>query len=323
MSRLSAANEAKLRQLIREFRVEKCEAWILRHAMECILLHVDKPDEYQQKGNSRIGGVPDIPASFSWPQRADGKYLSFLMQLDLAALPVLSTNDLPRVGHLYVFVGDDENSDNVEHKLIYDATPGAGLSRATSPRTSQMASESLVGLKAFLLTSELALSVPETVVSEQWKDRDVDVDDEVWDAYSDMRQALHARKGEPPSQLFGYSSFFGDDPARTSFYVSADRTNVERESLENLEASLKEWEADGNQLSIATLKQQIADYHWYQAHREEVEAGVKQWRLLLQIESNVTLNLWWWDAGAVQVMIRHADLKRHHFDDTHMTLFTN
>lgn len=323
MSRLSPASEAKLRELIREFHVEKCEPWILRHAMDCVLLWVDKPDGYKQKGNSRIGGVPDVPANFSWPQRADGKYLSFVMQLDLSELPALPFKGLPCAGRLYVFVGDDENTGNVEHRLIYDKSAGEGLSRATSPPPKQMASDGLGGLKAFSLTSELALSLPETVVSEQWKDCDVGVDDEVWDNYSEMRESLRPQKGEPPSQLFGYSSFFGDDPARTAFYVTAGRMNVERESLEKLETSLKEWEAHGNQECIATCQKEIADYHWYQKHREDVEAGVKQWRLLLQIESNARLKLWWWDAGSVQVMIRDSDLQRHRFDDTHMTLFSN
>jgi len=57
-------------------------------------------------------------------------------------------------------------------------------------------------------------------------------------------------------------------------------------------------------LSIATCRKRIADYLWYQSNRHVVDAGVKEWQLLLQIESNKNVGLWWWDAGSVQIMIR-------------------
>jgi uncharacterized protein YwqG len=312
-----------LRQLIAQFRVEKLEPWILRHVAECILLHVESRTEVGRIGNSRIGGPPDLPRAFEWPRRPDGKFLNFVMQVDLTQLPVSQCKELPELGRLYIFVGDDENSSNVEHKVIYDKSSSQTLAPTQQPDPSQLASDHLLDLMPHAIGSELTLSLPETVVSEQWRDRDVDIDDEVWDSYSELRQSLRPAQGEPPSQLLGYPSFFGDDPARTAFYTAAGRLNVERETLESIEASLKEWEADGNALSIATCRKRKDDFLWYQAHREEVESRVKEWRLLVQIQSNAHVGLWWWDAGSVQIMIRQPDLQVAQFDKTQMTLFSN
>jgi hypothetical protein len=45
--------------------------------------------------------------------------------------------------------------------------------------------------------------------------------------------------------------------------------------------------------------------------------------LLLQIESNKSVGLWWWDAGSVQIMIRASDLQHRRFSSTRMALFSN
>src|SRR5262249_33810638 len=118
--KLSTANAKRLQELIAQYKVEKLQPWIARHASECILLHVTDADEYLRQGNCRIGGVPDLRTGFKWARNKDGNCLSFIMQIDLAALPQLQTKELPKSGHLFIFVGNDSNSSNVELALIYD-----------------------------------------------------------------------------------------------------------------------------------------------------------------------------------------------------------
>jgi uncharacterized protein YwqG len=323
LSRLSSANEIRIKALISEFGLAKLEPWIMRHATECILLRVDAPNPSQEKGMSRMGGMPDLPKSVRWPARDDGKLFSHIMQIDLGDLPQLQSRAIPDSGRLYVFVGDDGVSGNVEHRVIYDNSSVLDLARASQPQEGDLASESLLELKPYALIFELSLSLPETAVSEQWRDREIDMNDEVWDKYSEMRATLSKTRGEPPSQLLGYASFFGDDPARTAFYSKIGRMNVEGESLAKIRERLEVWKADGNPLSIAYCEKQEEDYHWYLAHQNEIDAGVNEWQLLLQIQSNKYVGLWWWDAGSVQLMIRKADLSRLRFDNTHMGLFSN
>ena len=301
----------------------KLEPWIMRHVTECILLRVGVPDPMQEKGNSRIGGMPDLPKSVDWPARDDGKLLSHVMQIDLGQLPQTQSQPIPDAGRLHVFVGDDEDSGSVEHCLIYDNCSLEELARAVPPREDDLASESLLDLKPHVLTAELSLSLPETVVSEQWRDRDFDADDDAWDRYSDMRSTVLESRGEPSNQLLGYASFFGDDPARTAYYSKAGRMDVERESLEKISESLKKAKAHGNPHSIAYCEMQVEDYHWFVAHQNEIDAGVKEWQLLLQIQSNKHVGLWWWDAGSVQLMIRNEDLRCLRFDNIYMSLFSH
>lgn len=53
-------------------------------------------------GATRSGGAPDLPASFEWP-RNHGVPLAHVVQLDLAALPVVAGVPLPREGVLSLF----------------------------------------------------------------------------------------------------------------------------------------------------------------------------------------------------------------------------
>ena len=56
-------------------------------------------------GASKIGGLPDLPASASWPTYLDGKPLAFLCQVDLGEIAKLGTilDGLPASGLLSLF----------------------------------------------------------------------------------------------------------------------------------------------------------------------------------------------------------------------------
>ena len=73
---------------------------LLRHARPEVVL-VPAPGE-PPVGASKLGGAPDLPAGAPWPAGGDGRPLTFLAQLDLAALPEVDP-DLPRDGTLSFF----------------------------------------------------------------------------------------------------------------------------------------------------------------------------------------------------------------------------
>lgn len=60
-----------------------------------------------EPGSSRLGGVPDLPEGFAWPRAGDA-LMTFVAQLDLAALPALPPGPdadlLPRSGVLSLFL---------------------------------------------------------------------------------------------------------------------------------------------------------------------------------------------------------------------------
>ena len=60
----------------------------------------------QQPGASRLAGTPDLPADVPWPKHKD-KFLPFVAQIDLAALPRWEGNPLPKSGWIWAFAGGD------------------------------------------------------------------------------------------------------------------------------------------------------------------------------------------------------------------------
>ncbi len=52
-------------------------------------------------GGSKLGGLPDLPASMNWPSHPSGKALTFIGQLDLSEVPL--RHGLPGDGVLYFF----------------------------------------------------------------------------------------------------------------------------------------------------------------------------------------------------------------------------
>jgi hypothetical protein len=68
-------------------------------------------------GQSRIGGLPDLPASIEWPDAAADTLMSFILQIDLAELPVFQDNPLPHRGMLYLFL--DEQDYTADQLLVY------------------------------------------------------------------------------------------------------------------------------------------------------------------------------------------------------------
>jgi hypothetical protein len=264
MATLSPHNQAKLRQVISEFELEPLEPWLLKHATECVLLHVSDRDPYRNMGNSRIGGMPDLPPSLPWPAGPNGARFSFIMQINLAEISAIQGENSLRSGRLHVFVGDDEDSTNVAHTLVYDQSPPNTLTRKSVPDQRELANENLIGLKPHLIKSEVALSLPGITVLDQARGQEIAINDALLDRYMEMGSNLNPGRGELPCQFLGYTAFFGD----------------------------------------------------------EVTAGVEE-RLLLRIESNKHVGLWWWDAGFVEILIRDCDLVSERFDNTRMVLFSS
>src|SRR5262245_43438750 len=59
-------------------------------------------------GQSRVGGVPDLPARFAWPSY-QGKHLAFVAQIDLREVArAMPDGPLPQEGQLWFFYAWDQ-----------------------------------------------------------------------------------------------------------------------------------------------------------------------------------------------------------------------
>ncbi|UYB51905.1 DUF1963 domain-containing protein [Xanthomonas sp. AM6] len=99
-------------------------------AWRAIALATDEADDYRLRGNTRFGGLPDLPPDLPYPRFTafDGtvRPMQFIAQLDCAQLAPLQTY-LPREGVLYFFISDQED---LTPQVFHYAGPRAALQTA-------------------------------------------------------------------------------------------------------------------------------------------------------------------------------------------------
>jgi hypothetical protein len=131
MTKLTSEQIAELRALIAKHRLERIAHLLEVSAQSAIQFVTAEPDDYAVLGRSRIGGVPDLPPEFEWPQ-AEAHYLVFVAQINLSDLPSLEDSPLPSEGILYFFYGRIGPGIR-HHRVLYYAGDTSHLRKAHQP----------------------------------------------------------------------------------------------------------------------------------------------------------------------------------------------
>jgi hypothetical protein len=144
----------RLRALIGKFRMEAIADQLLRHAAPCITLLLEdvfagssgETVSDSPVGTSRMGGLPDAPADFRWPvfqcgYSGETVYSGFLMQVNLADMPLWSGAPLPRRGLLSVFHRDQCAPFRESFEVHWFEADPRSLHRAEPPQGMACASE--------------------------------------------------------------------------------------------------------------------------------------------------------------------------------------
>lgn len=102
----------KLETVISDQDLQPYQQGLTQLARKSVAIATTDEDHYEQKGNSRFGGLPDLPAGTSYPSFTsyDGtlKGLQFISQLNCADIAHLQ-DYLPRTGILYFFIRDQDD----------------------------------------------------------------------------------------------------------------------------------------------------------------------------------------------------------------------
>lgn len=122
-SRFYASYDAALLQLldgaISAAGLDDFREGLIRRTRRSVALATTEKDSYEEKGNHRFGGLPDLPPGMSYPTFTDAydqeRGLQFIAQINCAAVAHLQ-DYLPRTGMLYFFIEDQEE---VEPKVLY------------------------------------------------------------------------------------------------------------------------------------------------------------------------------------------------------------
>lgn len=199
----------QLTTLIEEHGLLEHQADILASVRPAIALGLGQA-EPGQIGQSRIGGMPDLPASIAWPQDVRlHKYLCFLLQIDLAELPVFPENPFPRQGMLYLFASEDEDP---EQFVVY--TGSELLVPAQLPETAQFVTDWYEDLIAHRLMFTLFADLPRWATSDYGALCDRLQLDE--DRFEDLTRALSRNS---VGKLLGHVAGIGHDPREDAYIV--------------------------------------------------------------------------------------------------------
>lgn len=273
-----------------------CKEEVLASLLPAIRISAERDDIANLPiGSSRMGGMPDLPTGVDWPgwrNPRSGRHqnLDFIAQISMTDVAQFDcANVLPTNGLLFFFY-DIENEpwgfdplDKGSSKVIYHPGAAVTLERRSPPAP----------------TTKIH-ACRRLAFHEHWTVRDS------FDNFSD--------------------NLFDDD--------SADEIEEQLldlfDEIESLSGSDRAHQLLGNprtvqnpmelECQLVTNGLYCGDSSAYKSQRAiELQSGADQWKLLLQVDSDLDSSGWMWgDNGRIYYWIKESDLRSVHFNDTWM-----
>lgn len=269
----------------------------------CIRLQLQPIEEDQIFiGQSKIGGLPDLPADIVWPNETvveqekekvlfffskgnavkKVKPLSFIAQINLEEVASCDTEELlPKSGMLYFFYNAEQDAwgfdpnDKQKFKVLYWNGDLSDLNRIPYPDT--LGDDARFKAAALFPRQEISLPSMESGQINFFTEEEEEVfhEEVLWD-------------GEI-NKMLGYA-----------------------DSIQN------EMELE---CELVTNGLYCGDPSGYSDPRAKgLEANAHQWRLLLQVDSNDGCDMMWGDAGRLFFWIRKQDLLEQRWDRSWFSL---
>lgn len=237
-------------------------------------------------GASRIGGVPDLPPGFTWPEWKDLPQ-SFIAQIRLNDIHQYDTNGvLPQTGMLWFFYdaqqetyGADPSDLGGWRVIFMDGDDFTHVQRtpapAKLPASSQFKACSISFVSEITLPQYPQLDVPDF----DWTDEEQKKYETLLSTFPNPADhaALHNR-------LLGNPDTIQDDMRQECQLASHGVTDIN------------------------------------DPRAAELSKGAPDWQLLLQIDTDERIGMRWGDSGMIYYWITAADLQAHRFDHTWLVL---
>lgn len=238
-----------------------------------------------QPGQSKLGGLPDLPPGTAWPALKD-EPMEFIAQIQLAdAHPLDTAGVLPAQGLLSFFYdssqqtyGSDPN-DRAGLRVFYFTQPPSALQRTEAPAS--LPAQGRARVCSVGMRDELTLPQrPNLEIADlQWT-----ADDQ--QRYDNALQQLTSAETHPIHRLLGHPDTIQDDM--------------------RLQCQLA---ANG-----------VADPGAAPERVRQLTPGANEWILLLQVDSDPGIGMRWADAGMLYFWIRRDDLAQKRFDGVWVVL---
>ena len=284
----------RLEELCEKHKVARLYPFLVETALPAVLIRRASAAAADAPGPvSRIGGRPDLPPGFDWPQNK-GRRLDFLVQIDLAAA---STHDrtglLPTSGRLAFFYDIDEQPWGFDPQdkaafAVYYFGPDVVLEPVDGPKSEYAPAE-----LALAFSSGLTLPHPGSIAHDRFVAACKPTKKEVRrypDAAEGIEADLHGVDINAQHRLLGHAS--------------------------NIQETDMQAEAQLVSHGIYCGDSRCRD----DPRVEQLEADAEAWVLLLQISSDEDADMMWGDCGRLYFWIRQEDLRRCVFDNVWMLL---
>lgn len=293
---LSENNKKKLELIVRNNQFEHAIDYLKKFVRQGIRLSKKDMENYKEIGSSRIGGDPDLPSNVEWPLDSNGTPMTFLAQLRLHEL---SSHDesslLPEGGMLYFFVGVDEPSYHIEHKVLYlQEERLLETKRQPSPEVTAL-EEKFIGYR---VTARATIEPPNYGYVEY---EQVEDDEHDYEQYEELCFELTGENSSDIAVLFGYPATQHGDC--------------------EYEAVLRLLTGEEYNYSVKAAMEQITAH--LNGDSDKAELEVRNTLLLLALDSDQEIGFCWWDAGELQFYIRKEDLLARNFERTYCSLYSS
>ena len=254
-------------------------------AKDAIRLYTKPAGEYDLSiGASRIGGVPDVPPDFKWPER-NGVPQAFIAQLAIEEVHAHDLHgELPARGTLWFFYDAKQETygadpaDRGGWQVIF-REDYAGLQRMTAP--ADLPAESQFKAASVSFANEVTLS----------QSPQLDVPDFDW----------------TDDEVQKYETLL------STFPTPEEHGDVQHQLLGNPQTI-----QDDMRLECQLASQGVTDINDPRA--KELSKGANGWQLLLQIDSDDELGMEWGNTGMIYYWLRASDLKKLDFEEAWLVL---
>jgi uncharacterized protein YwqG len=283
------SDDSRLCELLKRFDLVELPKEFLRRAQFCLRGTTTRGESEQHSIGSKIGGLPDLPADFDWPNWREMP-LFFVAQVELCSLRGMrGAAGLPKGGFLWFFrdaeqtAWGEEAADFGAWRVIYRDSNRKELARTPFPPE----------LDGFVPYPECRVEWRESVSlppTEELETEGFELSQGELDGLANLAHALIDEEvGGLRHQVLGYSLPIQNDMRPTCGAGLA--TVRERHSIDTDSVSFEE--------------------------RRRLAAP---WRLLFQLDSDPNAEMMWIDAGCLYFWIRDDDLRQRRFDDCWMIM---
>lgn len=320
----------KAEEILTSIDVPKDE---IKHYLETsrptLLLNISEQEDYDSKGNNRIGGWPDLPKGFQYPSNYNGELYIFIAQINLEKIAPKVDLNFPNSGMIYFFlISDEDDSQNIKHLVWYSDKRKEELIKYQPQKGYKFCTtiyeKEFPAYKIELIESD---SINSNKFAENYSSK-ISFEGEI-------EKLIYL-----PSRIGGYSQSSDGDVEGNIIWEKGELNKYERVLISkgypfndrNYIEESEKWIQ--NQLQELKITKSIARRHQKESiirdYREEQKAykrliekkdkikeELEKWKLLISIESIDKLNMCWWDSGSLEFYINEDDLKNMDFTNTH------